>query len=284
MREHDTAIPLCTNCGKPVTSPRHRDDPGHWLRYCDKECRIEAFKRRDRTRTSTLNVSPTKVCKTCQRELPRESFNRQFKRDGSLKGWYYKCRDCCDEIKSRYVAHPNPDDPTGSTVRVKLTRGKWAIIDAADADSVLQFRWSVTVTPHGSYAMRMNAGNKYSALHRFIMGEPEGLEVDHIDGDTLNNSRSNLRVATSRQNGQNTRLASTNRSGFKGVYFSNSNGKWIARISINNRGKTLGLFDDPIEAALAYDEAVRIEAGEFGRYNFPHEGERPVNPMVDKAS
>lgn len=104
---------------------------------------------------------------------------------------------------------------------------------------------------------------------------PEAVEVDHIDGNTFNNQKNNLRIATATQNAQNRKRFKNNNSIFKGV---SRPGRreigWRARITINKNTITLGRFDDEISAARAYDEAARQHFGEFARLNFPKTSEQ----------
>jgi hypothetical protein len=102
-------------------------------------------------------------------------------------------------------------------------------------------------------------------MHRAIMGAPAGIEVDHIDNDGLNNTRENLRFATHQQNCFNKPAPKSNTSGFKGVSWSDALGCWTAII----RGKRIGQFDTPEDAALAYDATARELFGEYAYVNFP---------------
>ena len=101
-------------------------------------------------------------------------------------------------------------------------------------------------------------------LHREVNNTPTGYITDHIDGDTLNNMRDNLRTATSSQNNANAKDRQR-MSRYRGVYWHNKAGKWYAQISINGRRCHLGLFDDQAEAAKAYAEAAQQAFGEFAR-------------------
>lgn len=97
---------------------------------------------------------------------------------------------------------------------------------------------------------------KVQLMSRFIMNAPNNLEVDHIDGNPLNNQRSNLRLATSRQNKCNRGPRKDNKSGYKGVSWHKQRKKWTARIKYKDVYKYLGLFDKKKDAALAYNEAA----------------------------
>ena len=98
------------------------------------------------------------------------------------------------------------------------------------------------------------------------MGEPEGLEVDHINGYKLDNRKCNLRPCEPRQNKCNTPLRRDNTTGYKGVYA--SRGKYRAQLRNGNKHHYLGSFGSPVEAARAYDKAAREHFGEFAQVNF----------------
>lgn len=105
-------------------------------------------------------------------------------------------------------------------------------------------------------------------LHRVILQAPAGLQVDHVNGDRLDNRRENLRLATNRQNCSNrlpNRRPGTSR--FKGVCWNRKAGKWQASIRVNYRRFHLGVYSDERDAALAYDRAAREHFGEFARPN-----------------
>lgn len=102
-------------------------------------------------------------------------------------------------------------------------------------------------------------------IHRLIMDAPVNLEVDHINGNPLDNRRSNLRLCNRNQNKANTRIVSTNTSGYKGV--SKHKGKWQASIRINNKLCYLGRFLTKERAALEYNKRALQEWGEFAWLN-----------------
>jgi hypothetical protein len=111
-------------------------------------------------------------------------------------------------------------------------------------------------------------------MHRDVMGAPDGLLVDHINQNGLDNRRSNLRIATGAQNQRNAHGRGIHRgkassSAFRGV--SRSKGKWGAHVSVNGRNIRLGTFVTEEAAARAYDKAARQYHGEFAGLNFPDE-------------
>jgi hypothetical protein len=156
----------------------------------------------------------------------------------------------------------------GKIAHVPLTKGYTAIIDADDVLLACGYNWTAQVMPRTVYAYRIDysgAKARKVYLHRALMGEPKGLEVDHIDANGMNNTRCNLRKATKSQNCQNSRARTDSSSGIKGVSLHKQTGKWRARMTVDGKKKCLGLFDT-IEAAHAARVSAGIEHhGEFGR-------------------
>lgn len=162
------------------------------------------------------------------------------------------------------------------TRQIPLTQGFAAVVDAADYDDLMQFKWRVVFNgqgdgPYASRSIRLNNVRSEERMHRRLV--PDAERVDHINGDTLDNRRSNLRRATNAQNMQNrTGLAANNTSGFRGVIWHKRLGKWQAKIRHGDRTVHLGTFNAPEEAARVYDAAAIEYYGEFHGYlNFPHD-------------
>lgn len=156
-------------------------------------------------------------------------------------------------------------------IEVPLTRGHVALIDDEDAEQVLTVgRWCALVRRHTIYAMRRSTrpdgGQTTIRLHNFLTGERY---VDHIDGDGLNNRRSNLRAADNQQNHRNRRKQTGMTSPYKGVHWSEHRQVWVAQIKVDRRGRHLGHFPTSELAAAAYDAAALDLFGEFARLNFP---------------
>ena len=160
---------------------------------------------------------------------------------------------------------------------IKLIRGKKAIIDDEDFEQVSKQKWCALYDGHNWYAFRnkviQNKPYKQitESLHRFLLMPNKGQEVDHINGDTLDNRRCNLRVCTHAENTHNSRKPKTGlTSKYKGVDWYNPGKKFRARIHVYRvKRKSLGYFKDEIKAALAYDAAALKYYGEFARLNFP---------------
>ena len=162
-------------------------------------------------------------------------------------------------------------------IQVPLTRGKVAVVDSADAGSVSGLLWCAQPIGNSWYAVtRLPSDGRLIRMHRAVMGAGFGdlRKVDHIDGDGLNNRRSNLRWADKSSNGCNRGPAANNKSGFKGVSFDRRRGQWIAQIHRGDSTFHLGSFDDPVAAARAYDRGAREHHGEFAWVNFPEDEAR----------
>jgi hypothetical protein len=138
---------------------------------------------------------------------------------------------------------------------IKLTKGKVAKVDTDDYQLLNNFKWCAD----SIYAStRDPATKKKISMHRFLMGDTKGKQVDHIDGDGLNNQRKNLRLVTASQNQQNRGKPKNNSTGFKGVYFQKTSKKWYAQIQINKKHIHLGIFDSKENAHNAYCKASTI--------------------------
>lgn len=158
----------------------------------------------------------------------------------------------------------------GDVAYVTLTKGYEAVIDVDDIHLVAGYNWTALVVPHTVYAYRagkINGKRKTVYMHRTIMGEPDVMEVDHIDCIGLNNRRSNLRLATHSENCFNRRVQKNNAAGLKGVSWNESGGVWMAFIASNYNQRYLGSFDNPEDAHSAYVAASNVLHGEFGRTN-----------------
>lgn len=151
---------------------------------------------------------------------------------------------------------------------ITLTRGKVALVEDEDFERFNQFKWYFGL----NYAVRnsslKNGKRKKIFMHREILGEPSGLEVDHINGDRLDNRRGNLRACSHAQNQKNMTRPRNNTSGFKGVSFRKDTNKWQVRICIDKKQTHIGCFDSARRAALVYDFVAREIYGEFAKTNF----------------
>lgn len=139
---------------------------------------------------------------------------------------------------------------------------KYCLIDDKDLILLDSFRW--VISSKGYVITNQKNGG---ALHRIITGAQKGDIVDHINGDKLDNRRSNLRICTNAQNLMNRGFNKNNKSGYKGVSFQKSANKWEAKIMVDKRSYYLGLFMTKEAAAKAYNIAAKKLHGEFAKLN-----------------
>lgn len=161
------------------------------------------------------------------------------------------------------------------TVEIPLTKGYVAIVDDEDAD-LAELKWHSNDTGSSGkvYASRWDSDTqRSSSMHRVIMARILGRRlirrelVDHVDnGNGLNNTRANLRIATVSQNRQNSKCRSDNKSGYKGVTWHHKAKRWQAVIYAPGNRLYLGLFDDPALAHEAYKAKAYELYGEFARF------------------
>jgi hypothetical protein len=164
--------------------------------------------------------------------------------------------------------HPSRAASAKTPRIIPLTRGKFAIVDAADYPTLTRYTWFADYSRKIYYASRKENGNCIK-MHRQILSAPDDLVVDHIDHDSLNNTRSNLRLATIAQNCQNRRSLSQSSSEYKGVYWNKDQEKWAAQIQRNKKNYFLGYFKNQTDAAKAYDKKAKQLFRQFAYLNFP---------------
>ena len=161
--------------------------------------------------------------------------------------------------------------------KIELTQGKFAIVDAEDFERVSQFKWYYNKDGTG-YARRiqyigMKDGKRIQkgiSMHRFIMGvEDSKVHIDHINHDTLDNRKSNLRECTHAENVRNQKIKKGGSSKYKGVWKERGNlvRPFQASIKFNQKPIYLGNFATEREAAIAYNKAALHYFGEFALLN-----------------
>lgn len=152
---------------------------------------------------------------------------------------------------------------------IPLTKGQFALVDALDFAWLIQRRWCCNNKGYAVHYATFNGIRQVQSMHREIMAHilgrpiPTHLQVDHINGNRLDNRRENLRLATRSQNQANKGTPTNNTSGYKGVSW--RAGKWEARLRHHHRLIHLGRFQTEIEAALAYAAATRLLNADFAQ-------------------
>lgn len=151
--------------------------------------------------------------------------------------------------------------------------GGIAIVDDEIYDLLNQWKWRKNSCGYASrMGDRKHKGGKVirtiQFMHRLIMGNPLGAQIDHINGQKLDNRRSNLRFADQHINNGNRMISRTNTSGFKGVHLDRASGKWQAQIKHGHKCKYLGKYANKEDAARAYDKAAIEYFGPLTWTNF----------------
>ncbi len=147
--------------------------------------------------------------------------------------------------------------------KIKLTQGKYALIDDKDYKNISQYTWWSMKGAYTFYA-RTEVKRKCLLMHRIIMNAKKGQIVDHRDGDGLDNRRKNLRIVTCQQNLWNWRNKHKGASKYKGVHWVKNCKKWRAQITHNSKVIYLGMSTNEKDMARAYDKAVEKYRGKMG--------------------
>lgn len=154
------------------------------------------------------------------------------------------------------------------TKEIELTKGKVAIVDDEDFEWLSQWKWNCNKREYARRKGRVSDGDrcgKYVAMHREIVHCPDGYVVDHIDGNTLNNQKSNLRICTQKDNVRNSSNYSSMMGNYKGV--TKREKSFMVRIGVDFDRIYIGRFSDEIAAANAYNYYAKIYHGEFAKVN-----------------
>lgn len=159
--------------------------------------------------------------------------------------------------------------------KIKLTQNKYVFVDNEDYNELIKYKWNARKSNKGSdiwYAWRgihhrkIMPQQELISMHSQVLNFPKNY-IDHINGNGLDNRKQNLRSCTFSQNIWNQKIRKNNTSGFKGVSWDKYNKKWRSRIGFNYKYILIGYFDDPINAANAYNKKAKELFGKFARLN-----------------
>jgi len=144
-----------------------------------------------------------------------------------------------------------------------LMGGEKVMVDDEDFNYLKQWKWHIS---WNGYAVRCSSAKnvcKTFYMQKEIMKTPKGLYTDHINRNKLDNRKENLRFCNKSQNGFNRGRQINNTSGYKGVTFEKYTNKWATRIKVNGKSKTIGRYNNPLEASIAYEKMAKEVCGEF---------------------
>ena len=167
------------------------------------------------------------------------------------------------EVKTKF------DGPFDNCVCIPLTQGHHTLVDTEDFEAVIKdYYWYANGSVEKGIYVRRGArvGKNLTRLHKMLMNAID-FQVDHINGNTFDNRKSNLRSCNHAQNQWNRRLKK--KEGYKGVTWNKSSKKWLVQIKVNGARNYLGCYKDKEKAALVYDSFAIKYYGEFAKLNFP---------------
>jgi helix-turn-helix protein len=152
---------------------------------------------------------------------------------------------------------------------IQLSKGKVVLVDLEDYEEISRYKWHTVGDKYAARSVGGRKNKKMVYMHRLILNANDDWCVDHINGDTFDNRKKNLRLVTQHENQANSRKHQIKTSVYKGVYWDKSRLKWAAKIKTHDKAVFLGRFKTEREAAEAYnDAALRL----FGQYAFLNEG------------
>lgn len=161
--------------------------------------------------------------------------------------------------------------------QISLTQGKVALVDKKDSLLIKSIKWHIHNTGCGIYA-RGHFDGKKVYMHRLLLSAPPGWQVDHINGNTLDNRRDNLRLVTPQQNSFNKKRI-TGRVPYRGVIYREDRKQYVARVTFHNKLYYAGYWDTAEQAALAYNDKAKELFGDNFHQNKVKNEKRIRNTM-----
>ena len=145
---------------------------------------------------------------------------------------------------------------------IQISDGFVAQVDDDDYDMVSKHKWRIQMNTNKPYAVAQ------IYMHRLISNVEIDKVLDHADGNSLNNTKSNFRIATKSQNRQSSKKQKNTSSKYKGVYWNKKSKKWQCTIAYGGKSFYLGSYENEDDAGRAYDVEAKINFGEFANLNF----------------
>lgn len=150
---------------------------------------------------------------------------------------------------------------------IPLTKGRMALVDDEDFEVLSRHKWHYAAAGYACWREYSGQKSKVHFMHRYILNAKPGMTIDHINGNSLDNRKSNLRICSQQQNVWNMKKPRHNTSGYKGVSWDKERKRWAAYIKINKKKIYLGRFMSIKAAKEAYNKAAIKLYGEFARIN-----------------
>lgn len=150
---------------------------------------------------------------------------------------------------------------------IRLHCGAEVMVDDSDFDRLSKHTWFLSNKGYAIASTHKDGKIVNLYMHRVVSEAPKGKQIDHRDGNRLNNTSENLRVCTATENNMNLAKRKDCSSVFKGVHWNRAREVWQARIKLNGKAKYLGAFKSEIDAGAAYNAAAKLIFGEFARLN-----------------
>lgn len=155
--------------------------------------------------------------------------------------------------------------------KIKLTQGKFALVDNEDFEYLNQWKWHFVYDGYNGYAYRnvhkINNKRTSITMHRVLMKAKKGQIIDHINHNGLDNRKANLRYCNLSQNAANRKHNKRGTSKYLGVHYRKKENKWIAAIKHNGKSIHIAYCPTEREAALLYNKAAIKYHGQFANLN-----------------
>lgn len=156
--------------------------------------------------------------------------------------------------------------------RIKLTRGRYAIVDVEDFERLNQYKWQWSRCGYAKRSVYKSGKQADTYMHTVVCPVPAGMVTDHANRNKLDNRKANLRPATRRQNVWNCSSKTENeKTRYHGISWRKDIKRWRVRLTISGRRQAFGCYTDEVEAAKAYDRLAKQYRGEFAVLNFPEQ-------------